>query len=165
MKQNASIDASFWINCCAGGIVEFVPLYFSIFVTSPVLDEIRYPTTHLSMEPYSVVTFDEWVADGRIIVRQPRSTVDWFQPGENAAIALAVEADYWLLIDDANAFHRAKHFGIRVVGTTDFIVLLYDQNVITREQAQKALNAIRVSKKQRRQALSVLESLFRRKEE
>lgn len=164
MKQNASMDASFWINCCAGGIVEFVPLYFSIFVTSPVLDEIRYPTTHLGMRPYSVVTFDEWITDGRIIVRQPRSPVDWFQPGENAAIALSVEADYWLLIDDANAFHRAKHFGIRVAGTTDFIILLYDQDIITKDQAQKALNAIRVSRKLRRQAFSLLESLSRRKE-
>ncbi|MBX3051641.1 MAG: hypothetical protein KF753_09220 [Caldilineaceae bacterium] len=165
MKQNASVDASFWINCCAGGIVEFVPLYFSIFVTSPVLDEIRYPMTHLSMSPYSVVTFDEWVADGRIMVRQPRSPVDWLQPGENAAIALAVEADYWLLIDDANAYHRAKHFGIRVVGTPDFVILLYDQSFITKDEAQKALNAMRVSRKLRRQALSLLESLSRRKEE
>ncbi len=165
VKQNASLDASFWINCCAGGIVEFAALYFHLYVTTPVVQEIRYPATNLGMMPYSVTVFDSWMADGRIVLRDPESSVDWFQAGENAAIGLAIEKGYWLLIDDANAFHRAKHFGLRVVGTPDFAIFLYDQAQITREQAQAVLKAIRVSKRQRRQALALLEMLVRRKTE
>lgn len=165
LKQNASIDASFWINCCAGGIVESVPLYFHLYVTAPVVDEIRYPATVLGMMPYSVTLFNEWITSRKIVVQNPASSIDWFQAGENAAIGLAAESGYWLLIDDANAFHRAKHFGLNVVGTADFTILLYDQATITLQQAQDALNGIRISRRQRRQALTLLESLARRKGE
>lgn len=165
VKQNASMDASFWINCCAGGIVEYAPLYFRLFVTTPVVEEVRYPATNLGMLPYSVELFDAWLGNRRIVAENPESSFDWFQPGENAAIALAAEKGYWLLIDDANAFHRAKHFGLRVVGTADFTILLYDQAKITLQQAQEALNGIRISIRQRRQALALLESLARRKGE
>jgi hypothetical protein len=30
-KQNASLDASFWINACTVGLIKFVPDYFILF--------------------------------------------------------------------------------------------------------------------------------------
>lgn len=159
------MDASFWINCCAGGIVQFVPSYFQLLVTTPVVSEIRYPLVFLGMKTYSVDTFEQWISDGRIVLRDPDLSAEWFHPGENAAIALAVESASWLLIDDANPYHRAKAFGLRVIGTADFAILLFDQGHITADTAFKALRAVRISKGQRRQALSLLETLIRRKKE
>lgn len=165
VKQNASMDASFWINCCAGGIVQFVPAYFQLLVSTSVVNEIRYPFVSLGMKTYSVDTFEQWIGDGRIVLRDPALPTEWFQPGENAAIGLAVESDSWLLIDDANPYHRAKAFGLRVVGTADLTILLFDQGKITADIAFNALRAMRISRGQRRQALSLLETLIRRKKE
>lgn len=166
VKQNALMDASFWINCCAGGIVQFVPAYFQLLVSTPVVNEIRYPFVFLGMKTYSVDTFEQWIGDGRIVLRDPALPIEWFQTGENAAIGLAVESDSWLLIDDANPYHRAKAFSASAsLERRAFTILLFDQGKITADIAFNALRAMRISRGQRRQALSLLETLIRRKKE
>lgn len=164
MKQNASFDASFWINLCAGNIVEPVLDYFQLFTPHIVAEEIRYPLTQLNIASKTALLFNEWVDTNKIIIRDPLEPVDWFQRGENSAIALAMETDYFLLMDDANPYHRTKAAGIKVVGSCEFIILLYDHSRLTYEGAQQALRQIQVSKKQRRTALFTLETLYRRKE-
>jgi predicted nucleic acid-binding protein len=126
MKQNASMDASFWINACAGGIVDYVIDYFTLFVPEVVAQEIRYPLDVLGLHAFSPVRFNQWVNEGTVTVQDPASPVNWFQSGENAAVALAIECSYILLIDDANPYHRAKSAGLSVVGTAEFTVLLFD---------------------------------------
>lgn len=84
--------------------------------------------------------------------------------GENAAIALALEYDYFLLIDDANPYHRAKAAGLKVVGSNEFAVLLYDHGRITYKAASAAIRQTHASKKQKRLALVALETLNRYKE-
>ncbi len=164
MKQNASFDASFWINSCVAGIVTHVIDYFHLFVTDEVAREIRYPLAVLQMQSRTATLFDEWLAQGEIKLQNPKATVSWFQSGENAAIALAIEQDYFLLIDDANPYHRAKSVGLRVVGTSDFSVFLYDQGRIAYDGATEALRQMQISKKQRRVALMTLAELKRLKE-
>lgn len=89
--------------------------------------------------------------------------MDWFQQGENAAIALAMEHDYFLLIDDANPYHRAKAAGLKVVGSSEFAVLLYDQGQITHHSAVTAIQRTHASKRQKRLAITMLETLKRLK--
>jgi predicted nucleic acid-binding protein len=101
---------------------------------------------------------------GKIRLQNPKEPVSWFQSGENAAIALAIEQDYFLLIDDANPYHLAKKAGLKVVGTSDFSVFLYDQGRITYDAATEALRQMQISKKQRRVAMMTLAELKRLKE-
>lgn len=163
MKQNASLDASFWINSCNSGIVDVLLGFFSLHVCQVVVDEIRYPLTHLGIEAACPKLLDENIRSGQVVVQNPYQPVDWFQPGENAAVALAIEQAYVLLIDDANPFHYAKSQGLRVVGTLDFLVFLYDQSRLTLSETKAAIGRVRASKKQLRQAIIALEILAREK--
>ena len=163
-KQNASLDASFWINICATELVEFVSEYFTLFSNSIVAQEIRYPMDVLGIASRSAALFNDWVQAGKIKLQDPAQPVDWFHEGENAAIALATEYDYYLLMDDANPYHRAKSKGLRIVGSSEFVVLLYDHGRITHEVAVSSIRQTHASEKLRRLALVTLETLKRHKE-
>lgn len=163
MKQNASIDASFWINSCRADVAPHVTSYFHLFVPSSVAAEIRYPLTVLGMTVYSTSLFDRWVQAGTVVIQDPQATVDWFQTGENDAIALATERNYFLLMDDANPYHRARAAGLQVVGTPEFIVFLFDHGQITYAFAVDAMKQIRANKQLKRTASTTLEMLVRQK--
>ena len=163
-KQNASLDASFWINVCVIDLVQFVGDYFVLFVNSIVAQEIRYPLDVLGIDSRTAVLFNDWVQAGKITLQDPKQPVDWFQEGENAAIALAIENDYFLLMDDANPYHRAKAAGLKIVGSNEFTILLYDHGRIAYETAVSAIQQTHASKKQKRLALVTLETLKRIKE-
>ena len=163
-KQNASLDASFWINAYNGEIVHLVPDYFRLFACGVVAEEIRYPLDVLGLSAAGPLLFNEWCRAGIITLQDPQTPVDWFQRGENAAIALAIEQGYFLLIDDANPYHMARSKGLKVVGTMDFAVLLYDHGRLSYDAALAAIQGARASKKQKRDAIVALETLIRRKE-
>lgn len=163
LKQNASLDASFWINSCAGGIVQYVTDYFQVFVPGVVADEVLYPLNVLGMQAYSSILFNTWLEFGQIVLQEPHAPVDWFQAGENAAIALAKEQGYYLLMDDANPYHRVRSVGLHVIGTSEFAVLLFDHNRLSYTAATDAIKQTHASKKQKRDAMVVLETLVRRK--
>jgi len=94
-------------------------------------------------------------------LQDPQARVDWFQRGENAAIALAIERGYFLLIGDASPYHFAKSQGLKVVGTTDFAVFLYDQGRLSYLAAISTIKALRASEKLKREAMIALEILAR----
>lgn len=165
LKPNASVDASFLINLCAGEIADYIFGYFHLYATRSVTTEIRYPLDALGIDTSSVSQFNFWVANQAITIEDPAQSVDWYQRGENDAIALAQERGYFLLIDDAHPYHRAKSVGLRVVGSAEFAVLLFDHKKLTQEAATTAIKRIRINKQQRRFALTFLESLARSKEE
>jgi predicted nucleic acid-binding protein len=165
VKQNASLDASFWINVCIAQIVEYLPDYFTIYAPPSVTAEIRYPLDVLGIPAYSVVLFNRWVNEKTILIQEPLTTEEWYQPGENDAIALAKEIHGFLLIDDANPYHRAKTLGLQVVGTAEMIILLFDKGKLSYELAVDAIQRTHASKKQKREALIFLETLARRKEQ
>lgn len=164
MKQNASFDASFWINVCAANIEAHITDYFHLFVVDEVAVEVRYPLDVLHMQSRTAILFNAWLAQGKITPQNPKEPVSWFQSGENAAIALAIEKGYFLLIDDANPYHRAKSAGVAVVGSSDFTVFLYDHGRISYEVATEALRQMQISKKLKRVALMTLAELKRLKE-
>jgi predicted nucleic acid-binding protein len=163
LKQNASCDASFWINTCASEIEEHLTEYFHLFATTVVADEIRYPLQVLGIQAQSSLRFNQWVQSGQVILQDPKSPVEWFQPGENAAIGLALEQGYLLLMDDANPYHRARAAGLKVIGTAEFVVLLFDHKRINYDTASLAIKRMRTSREQKRDAFVLLEHLARRK--
>lgn len=165
VKQNASLDASFWINACVAKIVEYLPNYFTIYVPPSVAAEIRYPLAVLNIRAYSAILFDRWVHEKIILIQEPLTSQEWYQRGENDAIALAKEIRGFLLIDDANPYHRAKSLGLQVLGSAEMTILLFDQARLSYETAIDAIQQTHASKKQKRAALILLETLARRKEQ
>jgi predicted nucleic acid-binding protein len=118
----------------------------------------------LGIAAQSAVVFNDWVQSGKISLQDPTQTVDWFHEGENAAIALAMEYGYFLLMDDANPYHRAKAEGLKIVGSSEFAILLYDHERVTYETAVSAIRQTHAGEKLKRLALVTLETLKRHKE-
>lgn len=164
-KQNVSLDASFWIEAHAAGLTSFLLDYFNLFVPQAVADEICYPLRVLGFPAASSELFDEWCQSGQITLQEPQAPVQWFQRGENYAAALAMERDYWLLIDDNAPYHFARSRGIEVVGTMDFTVFLYEQGRLSYQAAMAVLRNLRASVSLVRKAMITLETLARAKGE
>jgi ribosomal protein L27 len=84
--------------------------------------------------------------------------------GKLGGNGLKIASGLIFIYDDANPYHRAKSVGLRVVGTSDFSIFLYDQGRITYDEATEALRQVQISKKQRRVAMMTLAELKRLKE-
>lgn len=136
-----------------------------MYVPPSVAAEIRYPLDVLGIHTYSASLFNRWVHEKLIHIQEPLTTADWYQQGKNDAIALAKELNGFLLIDDANPYHRAKSLGLQVVGSAELTILLYDHDRLSYDLAIEAIQQTHASKKQKRVGLMFLEALSRRKEQ
>ncbi len=161
----ASLDTSFWINVHQAGLTSLLPEYFRLFVCSEVEREVLYPLITKGLPVAAAVQFQEW-CEAKIITRQdPARPVDWYHVGENAAIALAIEGNYVLLIDDQNPYHFARSRGLKVVNSADFAVLLYHVGKLSYTAAETAIGRLGLGKHLARTALASLGALARRKGE
>lgn len=164
-QENAALDASFWINAHHGEVVDHLSTYFNLFVPTAVIQEIEYTPPDVDRLTPAGETFRRWREGGRLKIQDPAQPVDWFDPGENAAIALAQEQGYLLLIDDQAPYHLAKARGLQVVASADFIVLLYADGLLSYDDAQTLLARSGIAKHLKRAAMTALGFLARRKGE
>lgn len=72
-KQNASLDASFWIKAHAAGLTSFLLDYFNLFVPQAVADEICYPLRVLGFPAAGSKLFDEWCQSGQITLQESQT--------------------------------------------------------------------------------------------
>lgn len=140
--SNATLDTSFWINAFRAGLLDWSGELFRLSVTDVVLEEIRYPVRYLGAPSPDAAVLEEWLAGGKLRRENPKQALPWFGPGEAAAIALAEEQGYFLLMDDGRPYQYAKARGIRVIGTPDLVVLLYDRQKVTLQEAQMMLGSL-----------------------
>ena len=139
---NATLDTSFWINAFRAGLLEWLGELFRLAVTDAVREEIRYPVRHLGVPSPDTAVLEEWLAGGKLRQENPKRALPWFGPGEAAAIALAEEQGYFLLMDDGRPYQYAKSRGIRVIGTPDLVVVLYDGQKVTLQEARVRLGSL-----------------------
>ncbi len=82
----------------------------------------------------------ELLSDKSIQRAAPRSEkIKLYGDGERAAINLALERKFLLLIDDWRPYEAAQAAGIEVVNSLAYLVGLYEQKRITLERALHAL--------------------------
>jgi predicted nucleic acid-binding protein len=135
---------------------------FHLAVTDAVVEEIRYPTRQLGMPAPDTAMLEEWLARGKLRRENPSRVLPLFRPGEAAAIALAEEQGYFLLMDDGRPYQYAKVRGLRVVGTPDLVVVLYDRQDVTLPEARTTLRSLwGVSNRIREAAGALLEGIAR----
>lgn len=161
--SKASLDASFWINAHQGGLIPFLPEYFQLFTCSEVEREILYPLATKGLPVAAALQFQEWCNTGVITRQDPIQPVDWYHVGENAAIALAIDNEYVLLIDDQHPHHFARSKGLKVVNSADFVVLLYNTNRLSYAASESIISHLGLGKHLARTALAALGVLGRRK--
>lgn len=162
-KRKASLDASFWINACRSGIASFLPAYFDLFVCSIVAGEILRPSSITGELAPAGKLLQNWLDEGKVTIQDPSRVIEWFDPGENAAISLALERNYVLLIDDRHPYNLAKAQGLKVIATPEFIVFLYARANLDYQSARRALGNLHVNKRLLRQVLIFLTTLAREK--
>jgi predicted nucleic acid-binding protein len=125
VKQNATLDSSFWIHSVVSGLVERLLDDFEIHVTSAVAKELieDYPSGAL---------LQNRIREGEIHLTDPAiAEITRFGPGERAAINLAIENEGWiLLIDDRRPFQAAEELGLSPVASPVYAASLYRRGVL-----------------------------------
>ncbi len=125
MKQSATLDASFWINAVAGGLLDFVLDDFVVSIAPAVEREL--PETYPSG-----ARLHRLIEEGHIALIVPtRVVLERFGPGERAAISVAMEHREWtLLLDDLRPFRAAGELGLTPVSTPAYAASLYERRVL-----------------------------------
>ena len=164
-KHNAVLDASFWINAHRSGLVDYLLDYFDLVVPAQVMHEIEYMPPDVGQLTPAGETFRRWREEGRLKFQDPTALVDWFHPGENAAIGLAQELRCVLLMDDQAPYHLAKLRGLRAVASTDFTVLLYVDRRLSYNEAAATLVSSEIARHLKRAALTALQFLAQQRSE
>lgn len=134
VKQNATLDSSFWIHAVAAGLVEHLLEDFDVTVAQAVADEL--PETYPSG-----ARLHGLVREHRVHLQEPVSTVlELFGPGERSAINLAMEhSDWTLLMDDVRPFRAAENLGLAPVSSPAYAASLYGRGILDKQAVLTAL--------------------------
>jgi len=139
VKQNATLDSSFWIHAAAGSIVEQLLEDFDVWVPPAVAEE-------LSEDYPSGARIHRLVREGRVRVLAAESAkLERFGPGERAAINLAIENPGWvLLMDDLRPFRAAEELGLAPVSSAVYAASLYKRGVLDQREVLGVLARLAV---------------------
>jgi predicted nucleic acid-binding protein len=128
-----TFDSSFWVHAVYLDLIEFLLSDFELTCTKAVEDELGHdnPTSR---------RLKGLLTDKSIKRAAPKSEkIKLYGDGERAAINLALERKFLLLIDDWRPYEAAQVAGVEVVNSIAYLVGLYEQKRITLERALYAL--------------------------
>ena len=128
-----TFDSSFWVHAVYLDLIEFLLSDFELTCTKAVEDELGHdnPTSR---------RLKGLLTDKSIKRAAPKSEkIKLYGDGERAAINLALERKFLLLIDDWRPYEAAQAAGVEVVNSIAYLVGLYEQKRITLERALYAL--------------------------
>jgi predicted nucleic acid-binding protein len=133
MLQDASLDTSFWNIASRIGLVPYLFDFFRVHYCQTVKQEIvtTDPAFTKRMYPQAML-FKIMEEDGRVHPKEPQQPLNRFGAGEAHAIAVALEHNWWLLINDSPTLRFAEALGIACVSVPDFCVFLYAEEKISR---------------------------------
>jgi predicted nucleic acid-binding protein len=128
-----TFDSSFWVHAVYLDLIEFLLSDFELTCTKAVEDELGHDNA-TSRRLKGLLT------DKSIKRAAPKSEkIKLYGDGERAAINLALERKFLLLIDDWRPYEAAQAAGVEVVNSIAYLVGLYEQKRITLERALYAL--------------------------
>ncbi|MBX3009891.1 MAG: hypothetical protein KF832_00235 [Caldilineaceae bacterium] len=144
MLLNASLDTSFWNRAADVGITAYLFSFFRVYYCRVVKDEIitTDPNETALIYPQAML-FTVFEEDGRLQQAEPQNTLSLYGLGEAAAIALAREQQWILLINDQRPLLFAESLEIHCVCVPDFCVFLYSQGKVTAAAAEGYLERLR----------------------
>jgi len=129
----ATFDSSFWVHAVYLDLVEFLLADFELICTNAVESE-------LGLDNPTSRRLKTLLADKRIKRAAPRSEkIKLYGNGERAAINLALERKFLLLIDDWRPYEAARTAGVEVINSLAYLIGLYEQKRITLERPLHAL--------------------------
>jgi predicted nucleic acid-binding protein len=129
----ATFDSSFWVHAVYLDLVEFLLSDFELICTKVV-------ETELGRDNPTSRRLKALLADKSIKRAEPRSEkIKLYGDGERAAINLALEREFLLLIDDWRPYEAAQAAGVKVVNSLAYLIGLYEQRRIPLERVLQAL--------------------------
>lgn len=134
VKQNATLDSSFWINAHRAGLSEYVLDRFTLWYPSAVAAELqpRFPS--------GAAFWANVEASGLSEANASREATSEYGPGERAAINVALEHRDWLLLmDDHRPYQEAARQSLRVLCTPVLVTMLLSEGVLDARSALAAL--------------------------
>lgn len=132
MILDASLDTSFWNRASEVGVAPYLFQYFRIHYCTVVKNEIvNTDPDETSLIYPQAMLFQVFAEDGRLHQAEPEQPLQQFGAGEAQAIALAIEKQWVLLINDNKPLHFARSLKINCVSVPAFCLLLYQHRRIT----------------------------------
>lgn len=142
-KQSAVIDTSFWVLGHRVDVLSYLFRFFTVYVPDAVREEVvasdpRYPQRVYGYQEL----FRVLEGQGVLVCRNPTQPLAQFHAGEAAALALALEEDWWLLINEQRALTFARQQALKAVTVPEFIVYLYQAQLLSYRSALAKLDGI-----------------------
>jgi predicted nucleic acid-binding protein len=129
----ATFDSSFWVHAVYLDFVDFLLSDFELVCTKAVENELGRdnPTSR---------RLKDLLTDKKIKRVEPRSEkIKLYGDGERAAINLAMERKFLLLIDDWRPYEAAQAAGVEVIDSLAYMIGLYEQRRISLEHVLRDL--------------------------
>lgn len=143
MIHNASLDTSFWTCATPIGVIPYLFDFFCVYYCTSVENEIvttdASKTSLIYPQAQLYLLLKE---DGRLHHQEPQKPLTQFGIGEAHAIALALEKDWVLLINDRRPRAFARALGIQTISVPAFCVFLYASGKITRSAVNGCLKRL-----------------------
>ena len=79
---------------------------------------------------------------GSLTIRDPVQPLDQFHAGEAAALGLALDENLWLLVNEQRALRFARQRGLKALTVPEFIVYLYEVEVLSWHSVHDKLDRI-----------------------
>lgn len=124
----AVFDSSPLIFLDALGYIELLPKLFEVWLTPTVIAEL----TAQPAKPGASVAKLSWLQKAEATNKQILEQMSGLNlgAGETSSIALALEIDSTVILDDALARKRARQLNLSVVGTIGIVMLLHRQELV-----------------------------------
>ncbi len=139
VKQNATLDTSFWINAHRAGLLPWVLQRYRLCYAPDVAAE---------QSPQFPSGIEFWRLARRGILTEvapQHDRVQAFGPGERAALNLALEHPGWLLLlDDQRPYQEAVRRGLAVLCSPVLVAALFGDRVLTAQDALLVLARLAV---------------------
>ena len=134
VKQNATLESSFWINAIAGGVADYLLEDYGLTIGPTVAREL--PETYPGG-----ARLHSLIREKRIGVEAPKVVIlERFGPGEREAISLAAQYRDWiLLIDDLRPSRAAEEMGLAPVSTPTYAAALYSRTLLNETEVLTVL--------------------------
>ena len=167
-KQSAVMETSFWVLGHRVDVLSYLFRFFTVFVPEEVRDEILTPDPRYPQRVYGYQEmFRLLEGQGLLSIRSPTQSLPQFHAGEAAALALAEEKGWWLLINEQRPLTFARQRGMVAVTVPEFIVYLYEAHVLSYRSVLSKLDGIAPNTGQQvmQAARSAFDALARSREE
>ena len=142
-KQSAVMETSFWVLGHRVDVLSYLFRLFTVFVPEAVRVEVLAPDPRYPQRVYGYQEmFRLLEGQSALAVRNPTQRWPQFHAGEAAALALAQEEGWWLLINEQRALTATRQHGLKAVTVPEFIVYLYQAHLLSYRSALSKLDEI-----------------------